>query len=98
LRADRSRLERVTREASGHKAEAETRLQMIEATASRGASAAETERALARLGQMRDYAPLALEAERVEREVRAQLNTEPEQAASTKAPRNNPGAEQHPGG
>lgn len=70
LRDDRARLESITREAIEHKAEVETRLRMIEATASRGANEADTARALQRLGQMRQYLPLALEATRLEREAR----------------------------
>ena len=72
LQKDRARLEGTISEASEHQAEAETRLRMLEATASRGASETETAIALERLGLMREQAPLALEAARLEREARAQ--------------------------
>lgn len=75
LRADRARLQQMTQEALEHKAEAETRLRMIEAEASRGVSEAETARALARLGEMRQYLPLSLENSRLERELQRQLET-----------------------
>lgn len=73
LRDDHARLASITREAIEHKAEAETRLRMIEATASRGANEADTARALQRLGQMRQYLPLALESARLEREARTHV-------------------------
>lgn len=75
LRADRDRLERISREAAEHKAEAETRLRMIEAEFGRGRSEADTARALERLGQMRQNLPLALENARLERELQHQLAT-----------------------
>ncbi len=76
LRNDRARLERVTREALDHQTEAEARLQMIEATASRGASEAETRLALGRLNTMRELAPYGLEAARLESETRDQIEKE----------------------
>ncbi len=70
LRADRTRLLRVRQEGSERLAEAETRLQMIEAAASRGASWDETNFALQRLGAAREQLPLALEVARIEQEAR----------------------------
>jgi hypothetical protein len=68
LRADRTRLEEVKLEATERRAEAEARLQMIEAAASRGASWAETNIALNRLSTTREQIPLALEAARQEQQ------------------------------
>ena len=73
LLKDRDRLERISREAAEHKAEAETRLRMIEAELRRGTSEAETARALERLGMMRQHLPLALENARIERELQHEL-------------------------
>lgn len=73
LRADRSRLERVRDEGTGYLAEVQARLQMIEATASRGASFAETDMALKRLGNIREQMPLALEAARMEQQARFEV-------------------------
>jgi hypothetical protein len=70
LRADRERLEQIKLEGSERRAEAETRLQMIEAAASRGASWEETNIALHRLSTTREQIPLALEAARLEQQAR----------------------------
>jgi hypothetical protein len=74
LRADRERLEQVKLEGSERRAEAETRLQMIEAAASRGAGWDETNLALHRLQASRDQIPLALEAARLEQEAREETD------------------------
>lgn len=66
LRADRERLEQVKLEGTERRAEAEARLQMIEAAASRGSTWAETNIALHRLSTTREQIPLALEAARLE--------------------------------
>lgn len=76
LRGDRARLERVVREATEHRAEIETRLQSIEAIASRRASQAETELALRRLGSVREHAPLSLETARLESEMLEEVEQE----------------------
>ncbi|HEY0320153.1 MAG TPA: hypothetical protein VGC66_04205 [Pyrinomonadaceae bacterium] len=73
LRADRSRMERVRDEGASYLAEVQARLQTIEATASRGASFAETDMALKRLGNLRDQMPLALEAARMEQQARFEI-------------------------
>ena len=73
LRTDRTRLERVRDEGAAYLAEVQARLQMIEATASRGASFAETDMALKRLGNLRDQMPLALEAARMEQQARFEV-------------------------
>jgi hypothetical protein len=74
LRADRERLEQVKLEGSERRAEAETRLQMIEAAASRGAGWDETNIALHRLNVSREQMPLALEAARLEQEAREETD------------------------
>lgn len=70
LMADRQRLEQIKMEGTERRAEAEARLQMIEAAASRGATWAETNMALQRLDANRDQLPLALEAARVDQQLR----------------------------
>lgn len=69
LRTDRERLEQIRTEGSERRAEAEARLQMIEAASSRGASWAETNIALNRLSTTREQIPLALEAARLEQQM-----------------------------
>lgn len=76
LLADRERLARVTREAEEHHAEIETRLQTIEALASRGASEAETEQALLRLGTARQFEPLSLTSAQAEFQTREEVRQE----------------------
>jgi hypothetical protein len=74
LRSDRQRLEQVKLEGSERRAEAETRLQMIEAASSRGANWDETNIALHRLSASRDHIPLALESVRLEQEAREETD------------------------
>ncbi|HEY0079995.1 MAG TPA: hypothetical protein VGB73_15390 [Pyrinomonadaceae bacterium] len=73
LRQDRQRLERIANDARTHRAELETRLQMIEAAASRGLSEAETARALLRLDIVREDTPYALDAARNEFEAQEEV-------------------------
>jgi hypothetical protein len=87
LQADRQRLEQIKMEGTERRAEAEARLQMIEAAASRGATWTETNIALQRLGANREQLPLALENARLEqqmledadRDLRREKNGESEQ-------------------
>lgn len=72
LQADRTRLERIEREAAERHAEVEARLRIIERAASRSASEAEVEMALRRLDAGRDQVPLGLEAARLEQQAREQ--------------------------
>ena len=74
LRGDRERLEQIRLEGSERRAEAETRLQMIEAAASRGATWDETNIALHRLNTPRENVPLALEAARLEQQAREETD------------------------
>ena len=73
LHGDRARLERIRNDGAQRRAEAEARLQMIEAAASRGASWAETNFALQRLGSARGQLPVALEAARLEQQAREDI-------------------------
>lgn len=66
LSRDRERLTRIRNEAEERRAEAQARLQMIEATASRDLSQRETDFALRRLNETRGHLPLGLEAVRME--------------------------------
>lgn len=70
LNRDRVRLEGLKQEGSSRRAEAEARLQMIEAAASRGASWAETNFMLQRLDEGRRHIPLGLENERERQQFR----------------------------
>jgi len=76
LNHDRSRLERLKQEGSSRRAEAEARLQMIEAAASRGASWAETNFMLQRLDEGRKNLPLGLETERERQQLREESQRE----------------------
>jgi len=69
LARDRTRLDALKQEGAARRAEAEARLQMIEAAASRGASWAETNYMLQRLNEGRKQLPLGLENERVEQQL-----------------------------
>jgi len=70
LDRDRTRLDKLKQEGAARRAEAEARLQMIEAAASRGASWAETNYMLQRLDEGRKNLPLGLENARAEQQLR----------------------------
>ena len=76
LNRDRIRLEQLKQEGSSRRAEAEARLQMIEAAASRGASWAETNFMLQRLDEGRKHVPLGLETERERQQLREDAERE----------------------
>ena len=76
LKSDRERLGRIEAEANERRAQAEARLLMIEATASRDASDEETRIALQRLELTQAQVPYSLESARAEREAREQLEHE----------------------
>jgi hypothetical protein len=76
LDRDRTRLDRLKQEGSSRRAEAEARLQMIEAAASRGASWAETNYMLQRLDEGRKNLPLGLEQARSEQRAREEFADE----------------------
>jgi hypothetical protein len=66
LTADRERLDELRQHATDHLARAKTRLQEIEATASRKLNELETEIMMQRLGATQDQVPLALEMAQLE--------------------------------
>jgi hypothetical protein len=73
LKADRERLQRIRQEGTERRAEAEARLQMIEAAASRGQSWTETNAALQRLSATQEHLPLALESARMDQQIREDI-------------------------
>ncbi|MFN2453061.1 MAG: hypothetical protein ABR577_02450 [Pyrinomonadaceae bacterium] len=76
LQLDGERLEAIKQTAQKREAEAESRLQSIEAMAGRSASEAETEMALSRLNAASESVPLGLEAAQLEQEMRQQARAE----------------------
>src|SRR5205085_7942140 len=76
LTRDRARLEKLKQEGAARRAEAEARLQMIEAAASRGASWSETNYMLQRLDEGRKNLPLGLETERARQQLREETERE----------------------
>jgi len=76
LKTDREKLEEIKREAEQMRMEAETRLQMIEAATRRGGNLADTQLALKRLTARSSELPLALEALKMEEEIRRELEKE----------------------
>jgi hypothetical protein len=76
LLADRERLAEVRQRATDHLTRAKTRLQEIEATASRKLSVAETDVMMQRLGSAQDQLPLVLEIARLEQEALLEANTQ----------------------
>jgi hypothetical protein len=75
LQGDREKLEEIKRESDQMHMEAETRLQMIEAASRRGVNMADTELALKRLSARSAELPLALEALKMEEEIRKELES-----------------------
>ena len=69
LTADRERLDQLRQHATDHLARAKTRLQEIEATASRKLNELDTEIMMQRLGVTESQLPLALEMAQLERQV-----------------------------
>lgn len=76
LTADHERLEQVRRQAGEHLAKAKTRLQIIEATASRKLSQDETDLMMKRLGQAQDQLPLVLEIAKLEQQALREANVD----------------------
>ncbi len=68
LTEDRERLQHVRDQATEHLAKAKTRLQVIEATASRKLSQGETDLMMQRLGSSQDQLPLVLEMAKIEQQ------------------------------
>lgn len=78
LKNDYEKLSEINSEAKQMRVEAETRLQMIEAASRRGTNLAETELALKKLSSRASELPLALEALKMEEEIRRELESESE--------------------
>jgi hypothetical protein len=76
LEADRERLEQLRQHANEHLLKARTRLQVIEATASRKLSEVETNLMMERLGSAQDQLPLVLEIEQLERQSLRDANSQ----------------------
>lgn len=76
IRCDIEKLTEIKAEAEQMQAEAESRLQMIEAAASRGTSLADSELALKKLSARQSELPLALEAVKLQDEIRRELENE----------------------
>ncbi|HLA95102.1 MAG TPA: hypothetical protein VK612_05220 [Pyrinomonadaceae bacterium] len=79
IRKDTAKIDSINTEAKQMLAEAESRLQMIEAAASRGGNLADSELALKKLASRASQLPLALEAARVHEEILAELQIEGEE-------------------
>ena len=76
LEADRERLEQLRQQASQHLLEAKTRLQIIEATASRKLNQTETDLMMQRLGSAQDSLPLVLQIAQMEQQIMREDITE----------------------
>jgi hypothetical protein len=80
LKDDHAKLEEIRREAEQMRVEAETRLHIIEAAARRGPNSG-TEIALKKLSARTEQLPLALEALKMEEDIRKELEREEEQSS-----------------
>lgn len=76
LRTDRKRITEIQDSAKEMKIEAETRLQMIEAASRRGTSLVDTELAMQKLRASTEQLPLALEAVKMEDDLRREIESE----------------------
>lgn len=76
VKNDIDKLKGIKSEAEQMQAEAESRLQMIEAAAMRGTNLADSELALKKLSARQAELPLALEAAKMEEEIRKELEKE----------------------
>jgi hypothetical protein len=77
LQEDHERLKHLLAQANDHLANARTRLQVIEATASRKLSQGDTELMMQRLGSAQDQLPLVLEIAQLEQEMLRETNPRP---------------------
>ncbi len=76
LESDHERLSNLKQRATDHLANARTRLQTIEATASRNLNQAETDLMMRRLGSAQDQLPLVLEMAHMEQEALVEAKTD----------------------
>lgn len=74
LAEDHERLKNLLQQADEHLAKAKTRLQTIEATASRSLTQGETDLMMQRLGSAQDQLPLVLEIDQLERQMLHERN------------------------
>jgi len=77
LTEDHERVKHLLGQANDHLAKARTRLQVIEATASRKLSQGETDLMMQRLGSGQDQLPLVLEIAQLEQQMLRESNTPP---------------------
>lgn len=82
LKEDHAKLEEIKKESEQMRMEAETRLQMIEAASRRGNFTGDTELALKKLSARSQELPLALEALKMEEEIRRELENDNSEAIS----------------
>jgi len=75
LAEDHERLKHLLQQADDHLAKAKTRLQVIEATASRDLTQGETDLMMQRLGSAQDQLPLVLEIAQLEQQMLRESNT-----------------------
>ena len=90
LAEDHDRVKRLLQQANEHLSNAKTRLQVIEATASRKFSQEDTDLMMQRLGSAQDQLPLVLEIAQLEQEMLRETNDPPTSKELT------PGANQSP--
>ncbi len=76
IEKDIGKISGISKEAEQMLAEAETRLQMIEAAARRGGNLADSELALKKLSARAQELPLALESAKMEEQIRRELESE----------------------
>lgn len=84
LKRDQEKLQEIKNEAEQMRVEAETRLQMIEAASRRGTSLSGSEIALKKLNARASELPLALEALKMEEELRREMESEEEELEGNK--------------
>jgi hypothetical protein len=77
LNEDHERIKHLLAQANDHLAKARTRLQVIEATASRKLSQSDTDLMMQRLGTAQDQLPLVLEIAQLEQQMLRDSNTQP---------------------
>ena len=78
LNEDHERLKRLTNQANDHLAKARTRLQIIEATASRKFSQSDSDLMMQRLGSAEDQLPLVLEIAQLEQQMLRETSAPPQ--------------------
>lgn len=76
LETDHQKLDHLRQQASDHLVKTKTRLQVIEATASRKMNEGETEMMMQRLGNAQDQLPLVLEMAQLEKQALLEANVD----------------------